>query len=127
MPLLNRRVGEILSTLTDGKYEELKIADDYKIMLKEQESGQIVSAEYLSGGTYDILYFALRLGITQVIFSDKIPLLVLDDAFLQMDDVRAQKAADFTKNNLSAEQILYFTCHESQADLFRNNKNRIMI
>lgn len=126
-PVLNRRVGEILSTLTDGKYEELKIADDYKIMLKEQESGQIVSAEYLSGGTYDILYFALRLGITQVIFSDKIPLLVLDDAFLQMDDVRAQKAADFTKNNLSAEQILYFTCHESQADLFGNNKNRIMI
>ncbi len=125
-PVLNEYAGEIVSILTDGKYSELRVSDDYKIMLKENKNGEIVSAEYLSGGTYDILYFALRLGIAKVIFDDKIPLLVLDDTFLQMDDKRAALTANYLKANCDAEQIIYFTCHESQADLFGNN-NRIIL
>ena len=126
-PALNERTGEILSTLTDGKYNELKISDDYKVMLREQEGGQIVSADYLSGGTYDVLYFALRLAIAQALFSGGIPLLMLDDAFLQLDDARAAAAAEFLRNSSGAEQILYFTCHESQGSLFGEGSNHIIL
>lgn len=125
-PVLNEFVGEIVSVLTDGKYSELRVSDDYKIMLKENENGEIVSAEYLSSGTYDILYFALRMGIAKVIFDEKIPLLILDDTFLQMDDKRAALTAEYLKNHPAAEQIIYFTCHESQASLFENT-NRIIL
>ncbi len=124
-PLLNEKVGGILSVLTEGKYTELKISDDYNVMLKDGESGQIVSAEYLSGGTYDIIYFALRIGIAQVIFDGKIPLMILDDTFLQLDDKRASLAAEYI-SKANVEQILYFTCHNSQADLF-NNDNKITL
>lgn len=124
-PLLNEKVGEILSVLTEGKYTELKISDDYNVMLKDGESGQIVSAQYLSGGTYDIIYFALRMGIAQVIFNGQIPLMILDDTFLQLDDRRASLAAEYIKK-ARIEQILYFTCHNLQADLF-NNDNKITL
>lgn len=124
-PVLNEHAGEIVKLLTDGKYGEMKVADDYKIRLRE--NNEFVDAEFLSSGTYDILYFALRLGIAKVIFDDKIPMLILDDTFLQMDDNRAKCTADYLNNNFIAEQIIYFTCHESQADLFGNNANRIIL
>lgn len=126
-PALNERTGKILSMLTNGKYNELKIADDYKVMLREQEGGQVVSAEYLSGGTYDVLYFALRLAIAQVLFPGGIPLLILDDAFLQLDDARAAAAATFLLESSGAEQILYFTCHKSQGSLFGDGSNHILL
>ncbi|MBQ4516864.1 MAG: hypothetical protein II978_08755, partial [Clostridia bacterium] len=124
-PVLNEHAGEIVKLLTDGKYGEMKVADDYKIRLRE--NNEFVDAEFLSSGTYDILYFALRLGIAKVIFNDKIPMLILDDTFLQMDDNRAKRTADYLNNNFIAEQIIYFTCHKSQADLFGNNANRIIL
>ena len=96
-------------------------------MLREQEGGQIVSAEYLSGGTYDVLYFALRLAIAQVLFPGGIPLLILDDAFLQLDDARAAAAATFLLESSGAEQILYFTCHKSQGCLFGDGSNHILL
>lgn len=124
-PVLNERVGEILSELTDGKYSELRISDDYKVMLKEKTRTEPVSAEHLSNGTYDVLYLALRLGIAKVIFPDGIPFLMLDDSFLQLDDARAQTAANYLKSQADAEQIFYFTCHSSQTTLFGNSINRI--
>lgn len=124
-PVLNEYASEIVEQLTNGKYSEMKVSDDYKIKLRENR--EFVDAEFLSSGTYDILYFALRLGIAKVIFEDKIPMLILDDTFLQMDDKRAKRTADYLNNNSIAEQIIYFTCHESQADLFGNNANRIIL
>ncbi|MBQ3225563.1 MAG: AAA family ATPase [Clostridia bacterium] len=124
-PVLNERVGEILSELTDGRYSELKISDDYKVMLKEKSRTEPVSAEHLSNGTYDVLYLALRLGIAKVIFPDGIPFIMLDDSFLQLDDARAQRAANYLKTQADAEQIFYFTCHSSQSELFGDEVNRI--
>ncbi len=126
-PVLNEKVGEILSALTDGKYSELKISDEYKVMLKERGKMEPVSAEHLSNGTYDILYLALRLGIAQVIFPKGIPFLMLDDSFLQLDDMRAERAATYLKEKANAEQIFYFTCHSSQAVLFGEGASRIQL
>ena len=126
-PVLNERVGEILSELTDGRYSELRISDDYKVMLKEKSRTEPVSAEHLSNGTYDVLYLALRLGIAKVIFPDGIPFIMLDDSFLQLDDARAQRAANYLKTQADAEQIFYFTCHSSQSELFGDDVNRIQL
>lgn len=126
-PLLNNCVGKILSALTDDKYNEIRLADDYKIMLRDKESGNIVSAEYLSAGTYDILYLALRFGIVSTILPQQKPMLILDDAFLQLDDKRAQLAAAYLSKEYAEGQVLYFTCHKSQTKLFQTNNNQIVI
>lgn len=126
-PLLNCCVGEILSELTKGKYDEIKLSDDYKIMLRDKEYGDIVSAEYLSAGTYDSLYLALRFGIVRTILSQKPLFLILDDAFLQLDDTRAKLAAEYLNRESAEGQVLYFTCHRSQQALFGADSNPIVL
>lgn len=122
-PLLSEKVRHAASFLTGGKYTDVRISDDYG--LKVQSEGDIIDADYVSGGTYDVLYLALRLGILKILFDDKIPFLILDDTFLQFDDVRASQAAGYIKNE-GISQVLYFTCHKEQRELFgKDNVNII--
>ena len=121
-PVLGEAVRDIVAELTAGRYGEVRVSEGYGMMLKNAADGGIVSAEYLSGGTYDLLYLALRLAILRVLYSGKAPLLVLDDAFLQFDDGRSGEAVRYLLREMPAEQILYFTCHESQAERLSKNE-----
>ncbi len=123
-PLLSEKVKEAVSFLTDGKYTDVRVADDYS--LKVQSKADIIDADYLSGGTYDILYLALRLGISKVISDGGAPVLILDDAFLQFDDKRTKKAAEYIMEK-GANQVLYFTCHENQTGIFGSKSEVIKI
>ncbi len=61
-PRLNKKTAEIFSHLTDGKYKDVRVGDEFCINF-QNESGEIVEADYLSSGTYDLLYIALRLAM----------------------------------------------------------------
>ncbi len=115
-PELIKHVKEAVLFLTDGKYSDVRISDDYKLTVMEND--EIVSAEYLSGGTYDVLYLSLRFGLLKVLFEGKIPFLMLDDAFLQLDSNRALKAAEYIKKE-NPEQVIYFTCRGELKDIFK--------
>jgi len=122
-PLLSEKVKTATLSLTDGKYTDVRISDDYT--LKVESDGEITDAGFLSGGTYDILYLSLRMGILKILFDDKLPFLILDDAFLQLDDERAKTAATYIKKELCG-QLIYFTCHRNQTELFgKENVNII--
>lgn len=114
-PELIKHVKEAVLFLTDGKYSDVRISDDYKLTVMEND--EIVSAEYLSGGTYDVLYLSLRFGLLKVLFEGKIPFLMLDDAFLQLDSNRVKKAAAYIKKE-NPEQVIYFTCRSELKDIF---------
>ncbi len=109
-PVLNKTSGKLIDKLTAGRYQEVRITDAYKIMLKTPAGNEIVPSEYVSAGTYDLLYFALRLAVLHTLY-DKIPLLMLDDTFVQLDEKRRQTAFSFLQEE-TAEQILYFSCHK---------------
>lgn len=74
---------------------------------------------YLSHGTVDQAYLALRLAIAQLIRPEKgqLPLL-LDDILIQYDNPRAQRTLEFlhTYGEQNQSQILLFTCHQRMAD-----------
>lgn len=109
-PTLNEKSGKLIAELTGGRYQEVRVTDEYKIMLKTPAGNEIVPAEYVSAGTYDLLYFALRMAVLETLF-DEIPFLVLDDAFMQLDDTRQKDAFSWLCNK-QAGQILYFSCHQ---------------
>lgn len=121
-PVLSGKVKDAITFLTDSKYTDVRVMDDYS--LKVQAGNEIIDADFLSGGTYDLLYLSLRIGISKVISKGEIPLLILDDTFLQFDENRTKRAAEYVKGNTS-KQILYFTCHKSQCDVFGENVNLI--
>lgn len=109
-PALNEKSSKLIAELTGGRYQEVRVTDEYKIMLKTPTGNEIVPAEYVSAGTYDLLYFALRMAVLETLF-DEIPFLVLDDAFMQLDDTRQKDAFSWLCNK-QAGQILYFSCHQ---------------
>ncbi|MBE7048609.1 MAG: hypothetical protein E7393_04490 [Ruminococcaceae bacterium] len=113
-PVLNEKSGDIIKQLTKGRYHEIKITDTYSMMLKTPSGHDIVEADFVSAGTCDLLYFALRLAVLQTLY-DAIPLLVMDDTFIQMDEERQQEAFSLLAEK-PAEQILYFSCHRPKTD-----------
>ena len=123
-PRLNRKTAEIFSLLTREKYSGVKLGEGFHLNYKN-EHNEIVDAAHLSGGTYDLLYIALRFASLSVLFDGKIPPVILDDALLQLDDMRLYVAAEYL-NSAEFGQVLYFTCHESGSKLFMQDKiNRI--
>lgn len=104
-PQLNEKVNDIISAFTSGRYADVRVSDDYRMHLCNDEN--MFDAEFLSRGTYEQLYFALRLSVTELIAED-VPLF-LDDILMSYDDKRTESAIDYLKN-LGDKQIFLFTC-----------------
>ncbi len=114
-PALNEKSGALISQLTDGRYQQVKVTDDYSMMLKTPDGHEIIESDYVSAGTCDLLYFALRLAVLDCLY-EEIPLLIMDDTFLQLDEKRQQAAFGLLKENV-ARQVLYFSCHKPHPSL----------
>ncbi|HHY91471.1 MAG TPA: AAA family ATPase [Clostridiales bacterium] len=112
-PKLNQKTGEILGRITRGKYTDLRISEDYQVRVTDPVQKEMREADYFSNGTWDQIYFALRLGIVQMIFeNEKRPFLLLDDAFVQYDDRRLEAVWEYLHEYAKEHQVLLFTCHE---------------
>ena len=70
---------------------------------------------YLSQGTADQLYLALRLALADLLLPrpDACP-LILDDAFLTFDDQRLALALEVIQELAQTRQVLLFTCQSRE-------------
>lgn len=104
-PRLNGMACSIFKNITDGKYLDFMVDEDYNITVRDEDN-MIVTSDYLSSGTYDQIYFSLRMALVDLI-GGEMP-VILDDAFALYDDERVKRAINYLKtiNN----QILIFSC-----------------
>ena len=116
-PLISRKAGEILSTLTDGRYEKLVFDRGFDAVAKEAASPVSRNVLALSEGTADEIYFSLRLAMCELILdgSDPCP-IILDDALTNFDDQRCHRALDLLSELSKERQILLFTCHSREGE-----------
>lgn len=114
-PQLGARATELFEQLTDGKYDRLTL--DKALSAQAKRSGDALAhdALYLSAGTFDQLYLALRLAICDLALPDGDCPLVLDDALVSFDDARCEKALSLLRELAKQRQILLFTCHGREA------------
>jgi len=117
-PDLNSKVIKKFNLLTDGGYEEAKIAEDYK--LKVRNNGMLFDGDILSNGAKDQLYLALRLSFINMLFKNKEVPIFLDDAFVQYDDDRRKKALELLIEEDFA-QVILFTCQEVEQKILDDN------
>ena len=108
-PRVNEKVNEYLDILTMGRYNETRVSEEYRLRLKDSSE-----AEYLSFGTYEQIYFALRLALAELIGNGDEPMF-LDDFMTAYDDRRSSLAIEILKNISVKRQILLFTCHGRDA------------
>ncbi len=119
---LNRRAGALLSDMTDGRYQELRIGRDYRLLLNE--GSQAHPADAFSGGVYDQAYLACRLAMLSCM-EQKIPVF-LDDVLMQYDDAGAERTVGALTEYAREEgvQILLFTCRKRDVSLVQATGER---
>lgn len=106
---LNKAVSNIIDTVTNHKYNDLKI--DEKLNIKLGVSDRYIILDRLSAGTIDQVYFALRMAVCDLLLGDEPMPLILDDSFALYDDNRVKAAlAEIAKRN----QVLLFSCQKRE-------------
>jgi len=115
-PRLNRLAGEYFARLTDSAYTSLTL--DRELEGSARRPGDVLprSALYLSRGTADQLYLAVRLAVCGLCLPQNPP-LVLDDALTAFDDRRLGLALELLEELGRERQILLFTCQNRERAL----------
>ena len=115
-PQLNAAAGEYFARLTGERYTRLSL--NRELEGETARTGDVVphSALYLSRGTADQLYLAVRLAVCKLCLPG-LPPIMLDDALTAFDDERAKLALKLLRELAEQQQILLFTCHKREGEL----------
>jgi len=116
-PAISHRASELMRTISQGKYADLRMNGELELSLFE-EGGLSSDASTLSGGTRDAAYIALRIALMQQLFGEEMPPLLMDETLCQTDDSRSERILSLL-NELSRQglQVLLFTCHRREEQI----------
>ncbi|MDR3196548.1 MAG: AAA family ATPase [Planctomycetaceae bacterium] len=112
---------ELLKRLTDGKYHRIWTPLGEETLMVDDAEGNTFDVAWLSRGTREQLFIALRLALASAFAQHgSILPLILDDVLVNFDSRRAFAAAkvllEFAKSD---RQIFLFTCHEHICRIFQ--------
>jgi exonuclease SbcC len=88
-PEISELASSFLADLTDGRYDEVDLDEDYRVVILDDG----VPKPVISGGEEDVANLVLRLAISQMIAEragQPLSLLVLDEIFGSLDETRRQ-------------------------------------
>ncbi len=115
-PELSELASAFLAELTDHRYTELELDDQYNVIVLEDG----VPKPVISGGEEDLANLVLRLAISQMIAEragQSFSLLVLDEVFGSLDDVRRHNVVELLRRLQDRfEQVILITHIESVRD-----------
>jgi uncharacterized protein YhaN len=110
LPRLNKLSSEYLAKFTGGEFDKIVADKDFAVSIEEK--GVTKQHRYFSRGVKELALFCFKLALSKEIYGGKIPLLILDDVFVNLDEEKFRKAVGELLHTDIASQIIYFTCHE---------------
>ena len=121
-PALSLYASDFFSRLTDGKYQEIELDENYNLMV--YDGGNPYEIERFSGGEEDLANLCLRLAISEVITERAGGLfnfIILDEIFGSQDMIRQQNIMK-ALNSLSSKfrQIFLITHIEDIKNYMEN-------
>ena len=117
---ISPRLGEystsLMEIMTNKKYTSFNVGDGLKVTFNDAQ-GENKSVDFLSGGTRDLAYIAVRMALIDMLYTEKPP-ICFDESFAHQDNVRA-KSMMRAINKLSEEgnQSFIFTCRAREGTL----------
>ncbi|MCQ2491501.1 MAG: AAA family ATPase [Lachnospiraceae bacterium] len=102
------RVSTIMEEITDGTYTKVHIDDAMGIVA--MKDGTLLDINYLSTGTVEQIYLAVRIAAAELMFPDEIFPVILDDIFGNFDHQRLQRVLNFLQK--TNRQVILFTCRK---------------
>lgn len=112
--VLNEPVSQIVDKITGHKYSEVKIDNQLKVLVKQDNS--FISMDYLSKGTVDQIYLALRLAVANLLITENLP-IIIDDIFSNYDYQRLKETLSCISEYLN-RQVIIFTLNPSVQSIF---------
>ena len=86
------------------------------IYVWEPEEGQLHDSVELSKGMKDLIQVCMRMALIEAVYQEVAkPILILDDPFVNLDDVRLNNAVKLFKRISENYQMIYFICHDSRS------------
>ena len=120
VPRLTADASEIMSSVTGGRYPSIGISPSLEMNFRTNDFGTKELA-YLSAGTRDAAYIALRLALVKALFEeDERPPVIFDESFAALDEERVDAALDML--SASGLQIFLFTCRSLEGRLAEDAK-----
>lgn len=109
----NRQASQIMQQVTKGRYKKLFIDENLKMKVHTDE--KLLNPEQLSRGTFEELYFALRMAAANLFFEEEEMPLFFDDSFVYYDEERLARVLHFLAE--SKRQVLIFTCQKREQEI----------
>lgn len=104
-----------------SKYYEMmvgELADCYHIdanaKITVEELGLQRDVESYSSGYKDLIGLCLRLAFIEAMYKEEKPMIILDDPFVNLDQIKVEGGKNLLKNIARDYQIIYLTCNESR-------------
>ena len=112
-PELSDRASRYIRELTDGRYGELELDEQYNVIVLEDA----IPKPVISGGEEDLANLVLRLAISEMIAEragQSFSLLILDEVFGSLDETRRHNVVDLLRRLQDRfEQVILITHIES--------------
>lgn len=119
----DKPVSNYFSLFTGGRYTGVTYDQMNATIGVVQRNGNRLTADKLSGGAYDQLYFAIRLALGEELLGGKNGFFILDDPFIKSDRNRLKEQVQMLRDIAGQGwQILFFS---AKTEIFDELKNDI--
>ena len=123
MPAISQIASELMTKISDGRYEILRAGTTLGVTLDKDGFG--IPSELLSAGTRDVAYLSLRLALIKKIYDEDIyfcftviPPIIFDESFCQLDSNRLKRMLEvissFAEQGI---QVFIFTSHKRESEI----------
>ena len=115
-PRLGQYATDLMSVMTDKRYNSFSVSDGMRVSFATEDGGER-SVDFLSGGTRDLAYVAVRMALVDMLYTEKPP-ICFDETFAHQDNTRA-RALMRSLAHLAEEgyQSFVFTCRQREGVL----------
>lgn len=115
-PRLGEFSARLMGIMTDCKYSDFDVSDGLKVTFTARD-GEKKSVDFLSGGTRDLAYIAVRMALIDMLYTEKPP-ICFDESFAHQDNLRARSMMK-ALSHLSDDgyQSFVFTCRGREGAL----------
>lgn len=90
------------------------VSVDIDLNVTVEDYGEKHSLDCYSTGYRDMLSLCTRFALVSAMFEGEQPCIILDDPFVNLDEIRLDNAMRFLKTLGEHKQLIYFTCHGSR-------------
>jgi uncharacterized protein YhaN len=121
------RASQYMRIITDDRFVRVVSRTGEKRIFVERENGQQIDSTYLSRGTAEQLYLAMRFALADEYSKTVAMPIIMDDIFVNFDADRLARTLQVLSEVAHRHQIIIFTCHEHVANALQSALSHVQL